>query len=65
MKRPLSKVIITPEIKERQLKLRSFLRANKGIEFRELRPIGFSIDTRTIPKNKVKEFLEIANSVKL
>ena len=65
MKRPLSKVIITPEMKERQLKLRSFLRVNKEIEFKELRPIGFSIDIRTIPKNKVKEFLEIANSVKL
>ena len=60
----IPKVKISYEMKERQLKLRSFLRANKEIEFRELRPIGFSIDTRTIPKNKVKEFLEIANSVK-
>lgn len=64
MKRPLSKVIITPEIKERQLKLRSFLRGIKGIEFKELRPIGMQIDIRTIPQDKVEEFLSIANSVK-
>jgi len=41
MAKLLNKVIITPEMKERQLKLRNFLRENKGIEFRELRPIGF------------------------
>lgn len=65
MKRALSKVIITLEMKERQLKLRSFLRGNKGIEFKELRPIGFSINVSTIPQDKVNEFLEIANSVKV
>lgn len=64
MRKALSKVIITPEIKERQLKLRFFLRANKAIEFKELRPIGFSVNISTIPKDKVEEFLEIANSVK-
>ena len=65
MIKALNKVIITPEMKERQLKLRSFLRGNKGIEFKELRPIGFSIDIRTIPEDKVEEFLSIANSVKV
>lgn len=65
MKRALIKVIITPEMKERQLKLRSFLRGNKGIEFKELHPIGFSIDIRTIPQDKVNQFLSIANSVKV
>jgi hypothetical protein len=61
----IQKVKISDEMKERQLKLRSFLRGNKGIEFKELRPIGFSIDIRTIPEGKVEEFLSIANSVKI
>ena len=61
----IPKVKISDEMKERQLKLRSFLRGNKGIEFKELRPIGFSIDIRTIPQDKVNEFLSIANSVKI
>lgn len=60
----VTKVIITPEMKERQLKLRAFLRENKEIVFKELRPIGFSIDTRTIPNSKINEFLFIANSMK-
>ena len=63
-KLPIPKVKITDEMKERQLKLRFFLRANKGIEFKELRPIGFSISINTIPEDKVEEFLSIANSVK-
>lgn len=65
MKKLPSKIIITPEIKERQLKLRSFLRENKGIEFKELRPIGFSINISTIPEDKINEFLSIANSLKM
>jgi len=64
-KLPIPKVKISDEMKERQLKLRSFLRGNKGIQFKELRPIGFSIDIRTIPQDKVNEFLSIANSVKI
>lgn len=64
-KLPIPKVKITEEMKERQLKLRSFLRGIKEIEFKELRPIGFSIDVRTIPQDKVNEFLMIANSVKI
>lgn len=63
-KLPIPKVKISDEMKERQLKLRIFLRANKGIEFKELRPIGFSINVATIPEYKVEEFLSIANSVK-
>ena len=58
------KVVITTEMKERQLRLRKFLQMNKCIEFKVLRPIGFSINTRTIPKDMIEEFLEIANSVK-
>jgi len=63
MKNPIPKVKISPEMKERQLKLRSFLRENKGIVFKELRPIGFSIDVSTIPQDKIKDFLCIANSL--
>lgn len=63
MKKRLSipKVPITTEIKERQLKLRKFLRDN-NVTHKELRPHGFSIETNTIPEDKVNEFLEIANS---
>ena len=57
----LPKVPITPEIKERQLKLRKFLKEN-GVTHKELRPHGFQISIDTIPKDKVQEFLEIANS---
>jgi hypothetical protein len=63
-KKALEKVIITPEIRERQTRLRVFLRSHKEIEWKELRPHGFSIDTSTIPKDNIEEFLEIANSVK-
>jgi hypothetical protein len=60
----IPKVNITPEMKQRQLKLRHFLRENKGIVFKELHPIGFSIDVSTIPQGKINEFLCIANSLK-
>jgi hypothetical protein len=64
MKRfPMPKLKITEEMKERQLKLRQFLRGIPEVTYKELRPIGFSIDTSTIPKNKVEEFLKIANSI--
>lgn len=62
-KRAIPKVIISTEMRERQLKLRAFLRENKEIVFKELYPIGFSIDTRTIPNSKINEFLFIANSI--
>ena len=62
-KLPLPKLEITPEMKERQVKLRKFLRETKT-EHTELRPIGFAISTHTIPKDRVEEFLQIANSIK-
>jgi hypothetical protein len=58
------KIKVTPEMKVKQLKMRSFLRENKPIKFKELRPIGFQIDTSTIPKDKICEFLSIANMLK-
>lgn len=62
MKRfPLPKIPITPEIKTRQLKLRKFLRDN-GVTHKEIKPHGFSISIDTIPKDKIEEFLSIANS---
>lgn len=61
-KKALEKIKITPEMKERQLKLRKFLRETNGVYFKELRPIGFQIDVSTIPQNKINEFLLIANS---
>jgi hypothetical protein len=64
MKRlPIPKLKITEEMKERQLKLRKFLRGIPEVTYKEIRPIGFSIDTSTIPKNKIEEFLKIANSI--
>lgn len=64
MRKALDKLVITPEMKERQLRLRTFLRGCPEIKYKELRPIGFEIDTSTIPKQEVDAFLEIANSVK-
>lgn len=58
------KVVITTEMKERQLRLRKFLQMNKCIEFKELRPIGFSINVSTIPDDLVEEFLSITNENK-
>lgn len=63
MRKSLPKIQITPELKERQLKLRKFLRSVPEIGWRELRPIGFEINVSTIPEDKICEFLEIANSV--
>ena len=58
------KVVITTEMKEKQLNLRKFLQINKCIEFKELRPIGFSINVSTIPDDLVEEFLNITNENK-
>jgi hypothetical protein len=63
-RKALDKITITPDMKERQLRLRKFLRSSPEIKWKELRPIGFEIDTSTIPLPKTAEFLEIANSVK-
>ena len=65
MKRALDKIPYTSELKERQVNLRKFLRRHPDIEFKELRPFGFSIHIGTIPDSAVEEFLEIANSVKV
>lgn len=58
----LDKVPYTPELKERQINLRKFLRQHPCIEWKELRPFGFEIDVGTIPDDKAEEFLKIANS---
>ena len=60
-RRALPKIEITPELREKQLLLRKFLRSVPDIRWKELRPIGFEIDISTIPKDKAEEFLEIAN----
>lgn len=62
-RKALYKVVITPEMKERQLKLRKFLRETKT-EHKELHPIGFSISINTIPEDRAEEFLTIAHSIK-
>lgn len=63
--KPIQKVPITPEIKERQVNLRKFLRQHPCIQWKELRPHGFQINIGTIPDDKAEEFLKIANSVKV
>jgi len=60
-RRALPKIEITPELKEKQLLLRKFLRSVPEIRWKELRPIGFEIKISTIPKDKTEEFLSIAN----
>jgi len=65
MRRALDKVAYTPELKERQVNLRKFLRSVPEIKWKELLPFGFEIDIGTIPDSAVEEFLKIANSVKV
>lgn len=65
MRRALDKVAYTPDLKERQINLRKFLRGHHQIEWKELSPFGFAINVGTIPDEAVEEFLEIANSVKV
>jgi len=65
MRRSIEKTPYTPELKERQVNLRKFLRRHPCIEWKELSPFGFSINVGTIPDEAVEEFLIIANSVKV
>ena len=60
-RKAIEKVPLTPKLKEKQLLLRKFLREHK-VSHKELRPHGFEIDTRTVPENKIEDFLKIANS---
>lgn len=62
-RKALPKTPYTPEQKERQLKMRVFLRGVPQIQWRELKPFGFQINIGTIPKDKEEEFLKIANSL--
>lgn len=62
-RKALPKTLYTAEEKERQLKLRAFLRSVPVIQWKELRPFGFQVNVGTIPKDKISEFLSIANSI--
>jgi len=64
MRKALPKTPYTPELKQRQVDLRKFLRRFPEIQWKELKPFGFQINIGTIPDEAVEEFLEIANSVK-
>lgn len=61
-RKALDKVPYTPELREKQINLRKFLRSVPCIQWKELKPHGYTIDVSTIPEEHVKEFLEIANS---
>lgn len=65
MRKAIEKTLYSPELKERQINLRKFLRSQPEIKWKELRPFGFEIDVGTIPDSAVEEFLKIANSVKV
>lgn len=65
MRKPIPKLAYTPELKQRQVDLRKFLRQHSCIEWKELKPFGFQINIGTIPDEAVEEFLKIANSVKV
>lgn len=60
-RKALPKVPITPELKEKQLLMRKFLRSLPNASFKELKPHGWTIDIRTIPEDREEEFLRIAN----
>lgn len=65
MRKAIPKIPITPELKERQVNLRKFLRRFPDIQWKELKPFGFQINVGTIPDEAVEEFLLIASSVKV
>lgn len=58
-RKAMEKVPVTPELLQRQKDMRNFLRNNSSIEWRELRPSGFSINIGTIPEEVSEEFLRI------
>ena len=60
-RKALPKIPITPELKEKQVLMRKFLRSLPNASFKELRPHGFEINIQTIPEDRVEEFLNIAN----
>ncbi len=63
MRKSIPKVENTEERKQVQKELRAFFKRNPEIVFRELRPTGFEIDIRTIPLDKVVEFLIITKTL--
>ena len=63
-RKALDKVPYTPELREKQINLRKFLRSVPEIKWKELKPHGFEINVATIPNDKTTEFLEIVNNVK-
>lgn len=65
MRRALDKVPYSPALKELQINLRKFLRGHPEIEWKELKPFGFSINISTIPEEAVEEFLKTSNNVKI
>lgn len=58
-RKAMDKVLVTPELLQRQKDMRSFLRNNSSIEWRELKPHGFQINIGTIPQHLAEQFLEI------
>lgn len=55
----MDKVQITPELMQQQKDMRAFLRSQPKIEWKEIRPIGFSVNISTIPEEVEMEFLRI------
>lgn len=55
----MDKVQITSELMQQQKDMRAFLRGHPEITWKEIKPIGFSVDVSTIPENSAEEFLRI------
>jgi hypothetical protein len=58
-RKAMDKVQITPELMKQQKDMRAFLRNQPKIEWKEIKPIGFSINISTIPEDAENEFLRI------
>lgn len=58
-RKSMDKVPVTPERIKLQKDMRTFLKTNSMIEWKELRPTGFQIHVGTIPDNLVSQFLGI------
>ncbi len=59
MKKPIPKIILTPELKEHYRKVGLFLKENPMIESRKL-VLGYQVNIGSIPDNLIDEWIEVS-----
>ena len=58
-RKAMDKVPVTPERLKLQKDMRTFLKNNNMIEWKEIKPLGFSVNIGTIPQHLASQFLAI------